>query len=645
MDTHIPTLIAIAPLPLLFLIGLPLGGIFGLRALFKKRNQLPPAPNEGTGRMPAPLLTMQAGTTTGRLERVGTNWRWSFAGASTAASSDADAGKAAIAMAQTLAEVEPDAPIVGSAGGPNSATVDFGIEPEGDGWTYTLTTASKLPAPAPPQLLTTNVDPSRSAALLAVLAELAKHIDWLTYAGPPLDSVGQPPAPPTKYPGLLVTGDVLAVTDLPSWVAYAAPIVREALAANPMITADELMDIVIGDRPDTAMFNGKTLAATQATLEKALVSIRDGKYRFVAAPDEGLAALIVGDLFHPSGWKISTYKDHVILVRPGGRSVNLPKLRWQWLVWTGEMRGYDDDARASGLRPPGRTEAQALGYAKQQIDQDFPQPGDGESGGNQEFDASPDPVKPEIFQGVFGQLAPASVAYAPKVVTRTVSVGWTSSKVVEFEIFDFLDGKKARKVPGTETTFAQYSDWTIGVGVCITTDRALPFGTLSTELTKAKGFGMASCASCRIQNSSANNGQIGPPVPIDWTGFMKPLTWKGQFQGHVHRAAQLGITPLEDITGSSEGAVVDPCPSRELRWPEPSDPAAGFYVQPIGSIQYTAWKPTPIVTLTHKGTKLIARVELRGLPVFLRVGNADQASNSSTPFKLEVKVWAGGENA
>ena len=624
MTTETAILVAIGPA--VVVVPLVLAGVIaGLARLFRKK-ELPPGPSVAT----APFLDMRAGTTTGHLKRNGNTWQWSLAGASTLASSDADAGKAATAMAAALASAEPDAPITGSAGAPEVTTVDFGVQGDDtDGWDWSVTTASKLPAigdkPAPPTMVGAGSELQRGVAILRALARVATRMPWLDVADPGGKEAGGLTAPVVK-PGIVIAGNAVAVTDLPTWIAYAAPMMREQI--NSGRNADEIMDAIVADLPENATLSGKSIADVRKSVQKLLDMLHHDNYVVVASPDDELAAYIVGATWRPAAWRASAYKGYVILVRPV-QAGNPNMGDAEWLVWEGGSRGYDDDAIHRGVMPRGKTLAQAERWAKQQIDQDFPE-GTGDAGGNKSAQAAP------YHAGVAGTLAPTSSPEAYMPAVKHIDLGarmWSKTSTYDVPIFDF-----AKK------DFYAFKHWKIVIGACMRPkDSKYPFGALSKMLEDGE---VEQLPKIRLVNSDVQQHAIGPAPAPDWSSFRKPLLWKGQFEGMVHAGPTIAVEPFDNITGTGAGETVDPCPDDLVHWPVPSNPDFGFYVLPQGATTFVPWKPAPTVELVTDGTKVIARFHVRGFPVFLLgaggVGYAQAAV--TTKLNLAVQIWAAGTN-
>lgn len=629
-----PTVIfAIAPLAVAGVVVVAgiLGGVF---AIFRKKKALPPGIDDG-GKAAAPFLNMESGVTTAMLEYADGLYRWSIAGGVPSNGSDADAGKAAMAMAQALSVSEEDAPVTGSAGGPSSTTVEFGVEPEGDeDWSWSVTAKSKLPAmnpgvPVPPIMLKSGSALSRAIGIISALAEVSNHMDWLDIA-PPIDGGGidGTSEPPKEVHGIVVSPDqmTVAITDLAQWIAFAAPHARELIDSGK--TADEIMDETIGDLPDGAKLNGVPIEDVRARVTKLLAAIHGDHYVETASPDDELAATIVGAEYRPEQWWVTAYRQHVMLVRPvavgngggnGGFALPGASGRWEYLIWAGGSRGYDDATTERALAPVGKNRNNTIKYAKHRIDLGFAPP---------EADDDVDIVP---VQGFLHLPSQTSNGYLPDPVKIDISATWSKEKSTDVELFDFKDGD-----------FAKFKHWRIVVGMCLTLrdDPLYPFGVLSNEISTKD-----ECDKCRIMNSSAINGKIGPPPPIDWNMFVGPLAWKGQFEGMVHRGPKIGVTPFENITGGDAGEQVDPCASVEAQWPIPVD-GTRFWVQPVGSIEFREWHPLPLVKLHTKSTRVLAQVSLVGLPVFVKDahGTSQAQTGIFTNYRLTVQVWAAGTN-
>lgn len=632
MSYHIPILLAIAPL-------LAVGGLVAAAAaiagLFKVLGRKKPTVEPPGVIAAAPFLDMRAGVTTAHLERRGTLWQWSLAGSSTVAGSDGDAGRAAVAMAEALVTAEEGAPISGSAGGPNVANHEFGVQPNNvdDGWDWTITTPSKLPAigtrPAAPTMVASGAEATVGGATIRMLAKLSTVIPWLNVVDPG-GKVGTGVTPPVTLPGLVIANNAIAVTDLATWVAYAAPKLREWIDDGS--TADEIMDAVISDLPESATLSGKTIQDVRARVTELLGMLHDDNYVAVTAPDEQLAAFLVGAQLRDPTWRAMDYKGYVILVRPAAGGA--PGTHWKWDVWEGGVRGYDDEARASGNMPIGKTRSQAERYAKQQIDQAvnangvFPGEAGGESGGDQTGTLNPTWANDAVLENIPGMLE--SEAYMPP--QRRVQLAaalWNKESQYDLVLLDF-----------TKKEFYSFKHWRVAVGFCIRpTDVQSPFGVLSTILTGD----VRELEKVRLFNIPT---QIGPPPPVqDWSGFLKPLLWKGQYDGMVHPGPTIVLDPLNDVTGTSTGEQVDPCIDDDANWPVPEN-AIGFHVQAAGSVEPTTWQPMPSVSLVVKGAKVLARIRYRGFPIFARgQGGAVVAlGGSTTKFNMDVKIWAAGTN-
>lgn len=657
MSAHHHIIFAVAPLAVagVLVVAGVIGGVF---AIFrKKKAALPPGADPGDTEA-APFLNLKSGTTTAMLAANGSNWAWSLSGATTTAGSDGDAGKAAIAMATALEAAVDEAPITGSAGGPDDPTIDLGVETDVDGnWLWSLTGKSKLPnphpgIPLPPILYKSGSAPSRSLALLAALTALSAHLSWISIAPPKEGGDLSIPGTTKEIHGVVISADgmTVAITNLAQWIAFAAPSARELLESNK--TADEIMDETLADLPEGAKLNGKPIADVRKRVDDLLNMVRSDSYVVVASPDEELAAMIVGAQLRPEDWWVAEYKGYVILVRPvaehggGGGFKGPASARWQWLIWEGGSRGFDDQAIDVGTMSEGKNRNNAIRYAKQRIDQAINSngefPGTGEAGGNKGATVNPDWNDPKVdLQFIPGAVVLDAPNYMPDVVTRDMPGAlWTKDKTLDIEIFDFKDG-----------VFAKFKHWRVALGVCITLDSPTPFGTLSSWLAAGAGaFGGLTADQAnkiKIQNSDFMDGGFGPRPPVDWQSFDKPLVWKGQFDGGIERGPTFGVHPFKDITGTGEGDQVDPCPDKETHWPNPSNDELGFYVQPQGSVNFQQWNPAPTVKLLtkHGDTKIYARITYRGFPVFLLGGGVAQAQvGFPTNFKLTYQIWAGGTN-
>lgn len=617
MTTSTYVLVALGPA--VVVIPLVLAGVFA--GLFKLLGKKGTAPSPSIAA--APFLDMTAGTTTAHLERKGTLWQWSLAGAATTAGSDADAGKAAVAMATALIEAVPDTPLVGTAGGPQTPEHDFGVQSDGDGgWDWTITTPSKLPnigdKPAPPSMVASGFEETLGGATIRMLAKLSGPVAWLDVIDPG-GKVGGAGIPGVKQlPGLVISGSTVAVTDLPTWVAYAAPKMREWI--DDGATADELMDAIVADLPEGATLSGKPIADVRARVTELLGMLRDGAYVAVAAPDEQLAAFIVGAQLRDPTWVASEYKGYVILVRPAAGGP--PGTHWKWDVWRGGVRGYDDAAEKSETMPLNKTRTQAESAAKAYIDGTTVNPDWKDQQGVEPMTLTfiPPPKDSEAFQPPVKHISLAGAKFG-------------KPNQQDIELFDFKDKQ-----------FYTFKHWRIVIGVCMRpTDTPSPFGMLSAYLASGD---VESLAKMRIVNSDVQDGAIGPPPPVAWSSFRKPLMWKAQLDGMVHAGPTIGIDPFHDVTGTGAGEQVDPCEDEPASWPTPSNDDAGFWVLPAGSTKFVQWMPAPQISLITKGTKVLARVVYRGFPVFV-LGGGDVGyaqAGSMTKFRLAVKIWAAGTN-
>lgn len=635
MNTMLATLIlAIAPA----VVGIVavVGVIGGLFAIFrrKKAPSLPPAVDDG-GMAAEEFLNMRSATTTAMLERAGDLYVWSVAGPVPSNGSDADAGKAAVAMAQAMAASEGGATLTGEVGGPGNPTMDFGVEPEGEEWAFSVTGKSKLPGPvpgtpAPPIMYGQGVVEMRSTAILSALSIVSKHQSWLSISAPGIDPEKDAVSePPRVVHGLVISADQrsVGIADLKKWIAFAAPELRTMIESGK--TADEIMDATIADLPEDARLNGKPISTVRENVSNMLAEIRAEDYLAIPAPDDQLAALLVGSTLRQikagrdAPW-VGRYKNHVILARPrvspgiGGFQVLGVDTRWEYMIWEGKTRGYDSDAIAREVMGAGQGRNPSVRKAKNRID-----------------DGQPEPEPPEFeYLDIVGDavLGAADHPGETKEIGVDLASMWQKREEKDIEIFDFTKGNRA-----------DFKRWRIVVGTCMKLrDPApkFPFGVLSNpDAPPHDGI--------KIRNASANDGMIGAPPPVAWDTFIKPLVWKQQIDAEFLRGPTITWPrPMDDITGSDAGLQVDPCPDAEIHWPEPSNPELGFYVQPVGQVGFQPWHPAPSTSLVWKSAKLYMRIRYSGFPAFaIGGGNVAQAlMNVITKFHLDLKVWTAGTN-
>lgn len=370
------TLLAIAPVLLL----LPLGAVVAVTALLKLRpkksepSSAPPVPTPdpgSTGTVPKPFLNLRVGAVRGSLTRDGVAWRWTVAraddvkviGAASGSEDNPTDGVVSMmeAVRREIGDALGESSTVGSAGGGGNETLAFGIEPH-TAWDWTVTTTGQVAGnamPTPPKLLANGSFPLGNTgyvqAFAAIMDELDKYIDWTSLARQPAPSPeGAAPTPPAgeegdgfspklpfvrQFHGLVISGSSVGVADMPQWLAYAAPLIVEDLDKQPLITADALMDQVLGsDYPDGVKLSGKPIADVRRAVERTLDAIRSSRYTNAMSPDRKLAAEMVGSAFADSGSAFQ-YHGRTFVVRPGA-SAN----RWEFLIFEGNARGLDADA-------------------------------------------------------------------------------------------------------------------------------------------------------------------------------------------------------------------------------------------------------------------------------------------------------------
>lgn len=656
-------MLAIVPVivPLLGLL-LTGGGIF---ALLKFRKPKPsPAPSSpelppssgGGGKTPAvetgdvPMIEFREVTfddaevgATGKLEKKGATWTYRVTGRDPATGGNADPGKALVEMAQAFAtamKFGQESNITGSATSPTNPKVAFSVTNNQDLWDWVITTASPLPSPVPgvpsaPRLLEDGYEERRSTATLAMMVALQDHLDWLVVPKQVEEGAGAPtpPAPPApepegpSLPGIKVIGTNLGVTNLNAWVAYAAPAMRELVESGA--DADGIMDDVLGqDLPESTRVQGKTLAAVRERLQKLLDDVRSKTYLAPPSPDQALAAAIVGMTYEiPDGW-VANYKDHTILVRRakpqggggGGKGLAVGD-RFEYTIWTGLMRGYDDASAERRTMDSGVSRGKTIKAARDRIDA--------------ELGEEPEPEQPD------GAIAPLVVVNAGLVPVQPIdykarkklpleAATWMARTTRELVIFDFAQGELSKR-----------KDWTIGIAVCLTNKQTMPFGSLSAQLVgQGPDYGQFGDPMARFEIRQKNGGAVG-----QWDDFRRPLAFKGQYLGKFERGPTVLITKqLADISGTDAAREYDPCKDTEYQWPTPQDPS-GFLVRPTAAQYMTPWTPIPTFKIVASGPKIVLKISFSGFPIFADTeGGMSPAIAAPTKFSLDVKVWASGIN-
>lgn len=634
--------LAVIPfLPLALLFGG--GGFFAWLALRKKKEEpQKDGDKEIGGDVPetvTPELTVKGGRTSARLYRNGDVWAFVVDGPRPVTATDKDAGKAAVDMAQSFASSiagEPDVPITGLATSAER-TVAFSVEPRNGRWDWSVTSVSEQPTA--PELLAAGEESSRSRGVLQVLSSLTSLIDWLNV--PAFEgSTAPPPAPGiARLPGIVVTGNTLAVTSLPAWIAYAAPFVREHLAEGH--SADRMMDDEIAggeDLPPETKLSGKPIAEVRSAVQKIVNEADDEAYLGAAPIDERIAALMVGADLKPD-WTVERYKDYVVLVKPaiapaaagGGFGLN-PGSVWQYLIWEGTQRGYDERALVTKQLPAGKKKGDALKAAKKRIDDEFKEFDDG---GNDSATVNPD-WNDEPDAGGWDP-APVEPMTVGKSLSLKLAASWTTDLTKDIVLFEVTDKTNRR-------------DWTLDFGLCLTPDSEKPFGSLSDQREDTVNVNYLRF---QIRQAPPQNAIGGVGIPLDadaWADFDLPLTWKTQerikFRRVPHTDGLRLTAPQKDIEDEI-AAAVDPCPDKNERWPLPDRPE-GFVVE-SSTGGWTSWLPVPRLQVLVQGKKVILRVRFRGLPVFVdREGGTSPAMSGAlynTKFKLKLKVKATGVNA
>lgn len=585
-----------------------------------------------------PFLTLMSGTTVAELRKNGATWNFTVQGAAPATGGDEDAGAAAVQMAQAFATSSPTGNVTGQAGSATSETLDLSVQQDQDVWDWAVTGPSKLPytaqGPQPPVLLEGSTETSRSRAILRVLAALGDHLDWLSV--PNLEGGGAPqPTPPnTSLPGLVITGTSVAVVNLAKWIAHAAPLIRADFEQN--LSADQIMDAFFGDAPDDAKVDGKSIKSVRDKVQDVIASIYDKKYLHKAPADEKVAAMIVGRDLDPEKAHVSRYHEHVILARPvkaapGG--IAIPGDQFEYLIWEGDMRGYDADAKAQKTMAAGKTRNATIRAAKDLID------------GVEPFVlVNPEVLelnpKPEIFDVNPAAFAPPDpIDWSPKAKSYNITAtSWRTRTIKDMKVFDFRDGEHAKR-----------KDWTLGIGICVTrSGSSMPFGDLSEALTGGgSGIGDFSDPMARflIRNVAGEGGIGGIGVPVKFETFATPLAFKAQFVAKFERGATIRIVKaLEDVTDTDNGHEIGVCNDLEHQWPQSAEDD-GFLVLPAAQDVWQPWAPTPRFKLIHEGPTLVLRMSIAGFPVFAdSEGGMSPALEQNTPFKIAIKVWASGIN-
>ena len=627
-----------------------------------------------------PFIDMVGVDTTARLEGKGAVWSWQVKGAEPATGGDEDAGRAVLDMAQAFSASSPRGSITGTAGSATNPTVDFGVQPDQDGiWSWTITTAdivpSRLPGvPSKVEMVANGYEPSRVLAVLQLLSALSDAFDWLFIpafeggAGMPQPQPDPEPELPGDRPGIVITGSNLGITNLATWIAYAAPLIRAHFEAGS--TADEIMDDIIGvDLPAKTKLNSKPIAVVQKAVNAELEKMADGSYVESASPDVKLAAQIVGSDFKPSDWWVGRYKGHVLLTRPakvaGGGVVGgkaLPDPRFEYLIWEGAMRKYDADVIETAVMGKGKTRNATINAAKARIDNDFkdaPPIVDAVIGTLMLPDApTPECKANEIWSEEKGKCVKLpEISYRPaKREVKIVAPTWMAQDTTEIVVFDFLPVLHRTRM-----------DWTIGIGICMTQGSATPFGSLSTTIdpvgapTPWGGGGGFQDPFARFQIRESPGPGIGGQGPklVDFNDFRNPLSYKAQFIAEFKQGADINVTqygypgmaPSAKITKKMQeidGAVaddLDPCSNREQLWPKPKKESR-FMVMGVGQQLYKPWLPVPTFSLVAHGPRLFLRVKCSGLPVFAdQEGGESPATVSPTNYNLNLRVWATGINA
>ncbi len=661
-------LLAIAPvIPIFILLG-TIGGLFALlRGKSAKAGELPKPTPDPSGRA-VPYITVATGSTTARLEKKGGTWTYDVKGPVPATGGSGNAGAAAIEMVQAVAASAPDGAIVGEAGSATNPALTFGVQKDGDLWDWTVMTKDPVPVKVPNmvpkiEMRASGFRDERSDAFRDVISALADYLDWLDV--PAFDGAGAPDAP-TTLPGIVIAGKTVAIINLDEWLAFMAPKVREAIVAGN--TADEILDGVFGD-DDGWILNGKELPDVRKHVQETMDKVHAGDYMHIVAPDVRIAAQLVGaaetqlDKHH---FYLDGYKGHVILVRParvappapGNLAIQQGK-RFEFLIWAGSARGFDDATVDRGTMGAGKTKSQAARFAKQRVDQNFPQ-GTGDDGGNTSSTASgdyepPPPLDPIVgvvgtikcgpgqhFDAAQGKCVDTEELVLEGEVARIdlPPVTWLQEHSREVLVFDFATGSnRARR------------DWTIGIGVCLYTDAELPFGSLSAQFNDTINVNYL-----RFQIRQIRPGKNSAAIK-SFASFRDP-TFKEQFRAKFERGVPVnmqqvtgvpGLVPsvkmtkaLDEIDGE-EAERLDACAGRAARWPTPKDP--GFIVHEANAA-WKDWRPVPKFALIARGSRLILRITYTGFPSFAdQEGGESPALAFPSNLKLVVRVRATGNNA
>lgn len=631
-------------LPLMLLFGG--GGLFTWLALRKKKksendDEIKQIDDGSETVKKVPELILAGGRSKARLYRNGEVWAFVVDGPRPVSATDKDAGKAAVDMAQSFASSlagEPDVPITGQATNPPYDSLAFSVEPRNDRWDWSVTT---LHDPINPQLLAAGQETSRSRGVLQILSELTRHLQWLKV--PAFEGATPLPEPPiSRLPGIVVTGNSLAVTSLPAWVAYASPFVREHLADGH--SADEIMDSEIAggeDLPLNTKLSGKPITEVRSAVQKVVNAVDNDAYLGAPPVDEKIAALMVGMDLTPD-WVVEKYKNHVILVKPatpassgGGFGLN-PGASWEYIIWEGAQRGYDERAVATKEMPVGKKKADALKAAKKLIDDDFQEFDDG---GNDSATVNPNWNEDEDEPSDAGGWDP--VPEGPMTIGKSLSLNpeasWDEDSTEEIVLFEMTKKTDRR-------------DWTLDFGLCLTAKGDKPFGSLSEQ---REDNVVRNYLRFQIRQAPPQDVIGGVGIPLDaeaWEDFDSPVAWKAQERIKfrlVPKANFLRLTmPQNDIENES-AAAVDPCPEKTERWPLPDRPE-GFKVE-SDTRGWVAWLPLPRLQVFARNRKIILRMRYRGLPVFADREGGTSPAMSGAPFdtklKLEVKIKATGINA
>ena len=590
-----------------------------------------PAPDPMTPGI-VPFIEVRSGTTYVRLDRRGETWSFRVEGPVPATGGDSNPGKAAIDMLQSFAASNNTDDVTGDAASADGTVLEFGVQDDDGGrWEWSVT--GKLATDSSMEMLASGEEKTRTTALLKTLAALSDALDWLNI--PSKDGGGvqkPPPEPPTAVHGIVTTGNALAVVNINAWRAYASPLVREDLEAGK--TADQIMgELLDPDNigiDDDYTFSGKPGSDVRVRVGKIYDEIKEGKYLGTASPDDELATAIVGYSYKPKDNFVMRWNGSTLLVRPrkgGGNaaSVNIDT-RYEYLIWTGDMRGYDTDAVTETMAE-GKKRNQAISAAKAAIDglpnaddgatvdPDWSDPGGANPGGanavaNLGLTVGTKPPPPIDVEG-----------------TRTLDISaptWQQRATKDVVIFDFDEGQhRFRK------------DWTISVGLCITRDSDKPFGTLSHVLDGSNP-GVDNAFADPLARFQIRNK---PESAIDWESFDSPLAFKRAYLAKFERTGAI-TKQLEEITITDE---FDMCPDLQFRWPTPTNDV--FLVQKVASQYPTEWDPLPRARLVVSGKKLLLRLTFSGLPAFTdQEGGMSPALVMVTPYKLKIHTWASGIN-